>query len=80
MKTHCPPSPRPCPPSPRPYPPSPRIPPALGAACMGRTWETCPVKSAADAGGQYAFKNLPSYTSAHARSLVSEGMNVISSF
>ena len=60
--------------------PQPCVTAALGAACAGWAWGACRVKSAADAGGQYAFKNLPSCTSSHARSLVSEGVSVISSF
>lgn len=60
--------------------PQPCVTAALGAACAGWAWGACRVKSAADAGGQCAFKNLPSCTSSHARSLVSEGVSVISSF
>ena len=38
------------------------------------------MKSAAGPGGQRAFRTLPSYASAHAHSLTSEGVSVICSF
>lgn len=72
------PSPRPCPPSPHPCPPPLILSPspvsgALRGCLAGLGVGSMSVKSAADAGGQCAFKNLPSCTSSCCRSLVSEG-------